>query len=71
MKDTLRKYEESHLDLMIFVAQCGARSHEDVMDSIYRTGTKVIPEFKERHAEHQKWRANQLAGVEHEVNSTI
>ena len=71
VKDTLRKYEDSHLDLMIFVAQCGARSHEDVMDSIYRTGTKVIPEFKERHEDHQKWRAEQLAGVEHEINSSI
>ncbi len=71
VKDTLRKYEDSHLDVMIFVAQCGARSHEDIMDSIYRTGTKVIPEFKERHEEHQKWRDEQLAGVEHEVNSTI
>jgi alkanesulfonate monooxygenase SsuD/methylene tetrahydromethanopterin reductase-like flavin-dependent oxidoreductase (luciferase family) len=71
IKDTLRKYEASHLDLMIFVAQCGARSHEDVMDSIYRTGTKVIPEFKERHAEHQEWRARQLEGVEHAVNSSI
>ncbi|MEX0682120.1 MAG: LLM class flavin-dependent oxidoreductase [Dehalococcoidia bacterium] len=71
IKDTLRQYEASHLDLMIFVAQCGARKHDDVMDSIYRTGTKVIPEFKERHAEHQKWRARQLEGVEHLVNSTI
>jgi hypothetical protein len=56
---------------MIFVAQCGARNHEDVMDSIYRTGTKVIPEFKERHEQHQKWRAEQLAGVEHPINSSI
>jgi alkanesulfonate monooxygenase SsuD/methylene tetrahydromethanopterin reductase-like flavin-dependent oxidoreductase (luciferase family) len=71
IKDSLRKYEESHLDLMIFVAQCGARKHEDVMDSIYRTGTKVIPEFKERHAEHQKWRAQQLEGVEYPINSSI
>jgi len=71
IKDTLRKYEQSHLDLMIFVAQCGARKHEDVMDSIYRTGTKVIPEFKERHAEHQKWRSKQLEGVEYPINSTI
>jgi len=71
IKDTLRRYEASHLDLMIFVAQCGARKHEDVMESIHRTGTKVIPEFKERHAEHQKWRREQLAGVEYEVNSSI
>jgi hypothetical protein len=41
------------------------------MDSIYRTGTKVIPEFKERHAEHQKWREEQLAGLEYPVNSSI
>ena len=71
IKDTLRQFENAHLDLMIFVAQCGARKHEDVMDSIYRTGTKVIPEFKERHAEHQKWRAQQLEGVEYPVNSSI
>jgi len=71
VKDTLRKYEDAHLDLMIFVAQCGARTHEDIMDSIYRTGTKVIPEFKERHGQHQKWRAQQLEGVEHPINSTI
>jgi alkanesulfonate monooxygenase SsuD/methylene tetrahydromethanopterin reductase-like flavin-dependent oxidoreductase (luciferase family) len=71
IKDTLRKYEAAHLDLMIFVAQCGARKHEDVMDSIYRTGTKVIPEFKERHDQHQKWRAQQLEGVEYPVNSSI
>ena len=71
IKDTLRQFENAHLNLMIFVAQCGARKHEDVMDSIYRTGTKVIPEFKERHGEHQKWRAQQLEGVEYPVNSSI
>lgn len=71
IRDTLRKYEDAHLDLMIFVAQCGARKHEDVMDSIYRTGKKVLPEFKERHEQHQRWRARQLEGVEYPVNSSI
>jgi alkanesulfonate monooxygenase SsuD/methylene tetrahydromethanopterin reductase-like flavin-dependent oxidoreductase (luciferase family) len=71
IRDTLRKYEESHLDLMIFVAQCGARKHEDIMDSIYRVGTKVLPEFRERHGEHQKWREKALDAVEHPVNSSI
>jgi alkanesulfonate monooxygenase SsuD/methylene tetrahydromethanopterin reductase-like flavin-dependent oxidoreductase (luciferase family) len=71
IRDTLRKYEESHLDLMIFVAQCGARKHEDVMDSIYRVGTKVLPEFRERHEEHEKWREKALDGVEYRVNSSI
>jgi hypothetical protein len=41
------------------------------MDSIYRAGTKVIPEFKERHEKHQSWRAQQLEGVEYPVNSSI
>jgi alkanesulfonate monooxygenase SsuD/methylene tetrahydromethanopterin reductase-like flavin-dependent oxidoreductase (luciferase family) len=71
IKGALRKYEEAHLDLMIFVAQCGARKHEDVMDSIYRAGMQVIPEFKERHHKHQEWRARQLEGVEYPVNSSI
>ena len=71
VRDTLRKYEDAHLDLMIFVAQSGARKHEDVMDSIYRFGTKVLPEFKERHEMHEKWRAQQLEGVEFPVNSSI
>jgi hypothetical protein len=31
----------------------------------------VLPEFKERHHLHQKWRDEQLAGVEYEVNSSI
>ena len=71
IRDTLCKYEAAHLDTMIFVAQSGARKHEDVMDSLQRFGTKVLPEFKERHKEQQKWRAEQLAGVEYEVNSSI
>jgi len=71
VRDTLRRYEDSHLDVMIFVAQAGARKHEDVMDSVYRFGTKVLPEFKERHEMHEKWRAQQLEGVEFEVNSSI
>ena len=71
IRDTLLKYEAAHLDTMIFVAQSGARKHEDVMDSIYRTGTQVLPEFKERHDKHQKWRAKQLAGVEYPINSSI
>ena len=71
IRDTLRKYEAAHLDTMIFVAQSGARKHEDVMDSIYRFGTQVLPEFQERHPAHRKWRDEQLAGVDYEVNSSI
>jgi alkanesulfonate monooxygenase SsuD/methylene tetrahydromethanopterin reductase-like flavin-dependent oxidoreductase (luciferase family) len=71
IRDTLRKYEAAHLDMMIFVAQCGARKHEDIMDSIYRTGTKVLPEFNERHEEHQRWREKQLESLDVPINSSI
>ena len=71
VRETLRKYEDAHLDTMIFVAQSGARKHEDVMDSLQRFGTEVLPEFKERHKEHQKWRAEQLRDVEYPINSSI
>ncbi len=71
IRETLLKYEEAHLDTMIFVAQSGARKHEDIMDSIHRFGTKVLPEFKERHKDHQKWRDEQLAGVDFPINSSI
>ena len=71
VRETLRKYEDAHLDTMIFVAQSGARKHEDVMDSIQLFGKEVLPEFKERHKEHQKWRAEQLRDVEFPINSSI
>ncbi len=56
---------------MIFVAQSGNRKHEDIMESIEMFGKQVLPEFKERHKEHQKWRDGQLAGVDFEINSSI
>lgn len=72
VRETLKKYEEQHLDTMIFVAQAGDRKHEHIMESIQEFGTKVLPEFKERHeTEHRKWREEQLAGVEFPINSSI
>jgi alkanesulfonate monooxygenase SsuD/methylene tetrahydromethanopterin reductase-like flavin-dependent oxidoreductase (luciferase family) len=72
LRKTLRRYEEQHLDVMIFVAQCGDRKHDDIMESIDTFGRKLLPEFKERHeTEHRKWREEQLRGVEFPVNSSI
>ena len=53
------------------MARAGARKHEDIMESLERFGKQVLPELKERHKDHQKWREEQLAGVEFEVNSSI
>jgi alkanesulfonate monooxygenase SsuD/methylene tetrahydromethanopterin reductase-like flavin-dependent oxidoreductase (luciferase family) len=72
VRETVKKYEEQHLDTMIFVAQAGDRKHEHIMESIQEFGTKVLPEFKERHeTKHRKWREEQLAGVEFPINSSI
>jgi alkanesulfonate monooxygenase SsuD/methylene tetrahydromethanopterin reductase-like flavin-dependent oxidoreductase (luciferase family) len=73
--DTIRRnllrYEEQHLDTLILVAQCGDRKHEHIMEAIELFGTQVLPEFKERHAEHQAWRKQQLDGVDFPINSSI
>src|SRR5207249_3356770 len=67
----LRAYEASHLDAMVFIAQAGDRKHRDILRSIELFAKEVMPEFKERHPEHQAWRAEQLKGVPFAVNSSI
>lgn len=72
VRDMLSTYEENHLDVMIFVAQCGDRKHEHIMESIELFGKEILPEFKERHeSDHKAWRAEQLADVDFPVNSSI
>jgi alkanesulfonate monooxygenase SsuD/methylene tetrahydromethanopterin reductase-like flavin-dependent oxidoreductase (luciferase family) len=71
IRRTLLKYEAQNLDVMIFVAQCGDRKHEHIMESIERFGRDVLPEFKARHETQKAWRAEQLAGVDFPINSTI
>jgi alkanesulfonate monooxygenase SsuD/methylene tetrahydromethanopterin reductase-like flavin-dependent oxidoreductase (luciferase family) len=71
VRDTLRRYEAAHIDLVLFIAQSGDRKHEDIMPSLELFAKEVMPEFQERHEKHQQWRAQQLEGVPHLVNSTI
>ena len=72
LRRTLKMYEDQNLDLMIFVAQCGDRKHEHIMESIEKFGKNLLPEFKERHmSKHKKWRADQLKGVDAAINSSI
>ena len=71
IRENLRRYEEAHLDAIIFVAQCGDRKHEDIMESLELFAKEVMPEFKERHPAHQRWREQQLSGVTFPINSSI
>jgi alkanesulfonate monooxygenase SsuD/methylene tetrahydromethanopterin reductase-like flavin-dependent oxidoreductase (luciferase family) len=72
VRNTLRTYEEQHLDVMILVAQCGDRKHEHIMEAIELFGKEVMPEFKERHeTEHRRWRNEQLEGVDFPISSSV
>jgi alkanesulfonate monooxygenase SsuD/methylene tetrahydromethanopterin reductase-like flavin-dependent oxidoreductase (luciferase family) len=71
LRENCRKYEAAHVDALLFFSQCGDRKHEDIMESLELFAREVMPEFKERHTEHQAWRARQLDGVRFPVNSSI
>ncbi len=72
VREMLLTYEENNLDVMIFVAQCGDRKHEHIMESIELFGKEILPEFKERHeVNHKAWRKEQLASVDFPINSSI
>ncbi len=72
LREFLGRYEASHLDVMLFIAQAGSRKHEDIMSSIELFGKKVLPEFKERHeTEHRKWREEQLDGVRFPISCSV
>jgi alkanesulfonate monooxygenase SsuD/methylene tetrahydromethanopterin reductase-like flavin-dependent oxidoreductase (luciferase family) len=72
IRENLKRYEDAHLDAMIFIVQCGDRNHEDNMASIELFAREVMPEFQERHeTQHRAWREQQLDGVRFACNSTI
>lgn len=71
IRENLRRYEAAHLDAIMFIVQCGARKHEDIMSSLELFAKEVMPEFADRHAQQQRWRTQQLDSVDLLVNSSI
>jgi alkanesulfonate monooxygenase SsuD/methylene tetrahydromethanopterin reductase-like flavin-dependent oxidoreductase (luciferase family) len=71
IRQNLRRYEDAHVDMLLFFVQCGDRRHEHIMESLDLFAREVMPEFQERHRLQQKWREQQLEGVKFSVNSTI
>ncbi|MGH2364348.1 MAG: LLM class flavin-dependent oxidoreductase [Chloroflexota bacterium] len=69
--ETARQFEAAHVDVMNLFSQCGDRKHEDIMESLELFAKEVMPEFKERHPQHQQWREQQLQGTKWPVNSSI
>lgn len=60
--EKLRAYEKTGVDQVIFLNQAGKTSHEDICMSLKLFAERVMPEFKEREAEHQEWKSAVLAG---------
>jgi alkanesulfonate monooxygenase SsuD/methylene tetrahydromethanopterin reductase-like flavin-dependent oxidoreductase (luciferase family) len=58
----LREFEAAHVDQVILLNQAGRTSHEDICASLELFAREVMPEFHARHGEHQRWKADVLAG---------
>jgi alkanesulfonate monooxygenase SsuD/methylene tetrahydromethanopterin reductase-like flavin-dependent oxidoreductase (luciferase family) len=71
IRENLRAYERAHVDAVLFINQCGARRHEHIMESLELFAREVLPEFKERHEQHQRWREQQLQSVKLPIKSSI
>ncbi len=71
VRENLRRYEDAHIDVMNFFIQVHERKHEHIMETLEMFATQVMPEFHERHEQHQKWREQQLDGVTLPINSSI
>ena len=71
IRENIRAYEAAHVDVLLFLSQCGDRRHEDIMESLELFAKEVMPEFKERHHLQQRWREEQLDGVQHPIASSV
>jgi alkanesulfonate monooxygenase SsuD/methylene tetrahydromethanopterin reductase-like flavin-dependent oxidoreductase (luciferase family) len=71
IRENIRAYERAHVDVLLFLSQCGDRRHEDIMASLELFAKEVMPEFKERHHLQQRWREEQLDGVQHPIASSV
>jgi len=58
----LRQFEAANVDQVILLAQAGRTSHEDICASLELFEREVMPEFHAREGEHQRWKADVLAG---------
>lgn len=70
-RQKLRALEATHVDGFLLNQHFGETSHEHIMESLELFATEVMPEFQERHAEHEVWRKEQLSGIDHPIVSSL
>ena len=62
LRRKLRKFEESNIDQVILLNQSGNNRHEDICSSLELFAREVMPEFHAREPQHDRWKADVLAG---------
>ena len=60
VREFVRRYEQAGVDQIIFVVQAGNNEHEHIMESLELFAREVMPEFKERDAQHVAKKAERL-----------
>ncbi|MEI4271151.1 LLM class flavin-dependent oxidoreductase [Klenkia sp. LSe6-5] len=70
-REFTRAIEATHADGLLLNQQFGTTKHEHLMESLEIWATQVIPEFRERDAEHQAWRKQQLDGIDLPVVTSV
>lgn len=71
IREQLRAIEATNVDVVNFVVTTGATEHEHIVETMELMAREVLPEFRERHGEHERWRAAQLDGCRHAINATV
>jgi alkanesulfonate monooxygenase SsuD/methylene tetrahydromethanopterin reductase-like flavin-dependent oxidoreductase (luciferase family) len=61
LRNHLRKFDEVGVDQVSFIQQGGRNRHEHICEALELFATEVMPEFKERHAAHEKKKMEELA----------
>ena len=62
IRKRLREFEATNVDQVILLNQAGRTTHEDICASLDLFAREVMPEFHAREPEHQRWKADVLAG---------
>jgi hypothetical protein len=61
LRKHLRAFAETGVDQVAFIQQGGNNRHEHICEALELFASDVMPEFKEREAERQKKKAEELA----------
>ncbi|MCX8072706.1 MAG: LLM class flavin-dependent oxidoreductase [Candidatus Binatia bacterium] len=61
VRANLEKFEEMGVDQVIFIQQGGRNRHEHICESLELFAARVLPDFKERHEQRAKRKAEELA----------